>query len=306
VITTVPIVGPLTDLRLGKISIGLDTFPEVGNDPSRDGMKKLWISILPSYFHFSMYIFNRFTAKFIFVVVFSVVPGILVGHYTQLVWAQTWRVGCGKTFYKPEDAQFAQQMYICNYGVAGNLIRSEMYIKGEPCSECPPGTTCSLEYPGLCSGIPDEPLTIRPPVILPEDFAGFPTLNSSDSSLPSSSISSLTPELIETFVVDPPLAGQKNSSCINKCKTNGGCSVKIETSSFISGPVLGSCFPPDFGGECSGIPDLCQPCIHICSYYPGQEVIIHLDEQGYTQHSQHSFSFSFKKCFIKLQVLKQK
>ena len=110
-------------------------------------------------------------------------PGVLVGHFTQLAWAQTWRIGCGKITYISKNhlqnnEVTGQQLYICNYGVAGNFIRSEMYQKGEPCSQCPAGTSCSSEYPGLCSGTPDQPLTIRPPIILPEDFAGFPTSQS--------------------------------------------------------------------------------------------------------------------------------
>ena len=111
------------------------------------------------------------------------VPGVLVGHFTQLAWAQTWRIGCGKITYISKNhlqnnEVTGQQLYICNYGVAGNFIRSEMYQKGDPCSQCPAGTSCSSEYPGLCSGTPDQPLTIRPPIILPEDFAGFPTSQS--------------------------------------------------------------------------------------------------------------------------------
>ena len=115
------------------------------------------------------------------------VPGVLVGHFTQLAWAQTWRIGCGKITYISKNhlqnnEVTGQQLYICNYGVAGNFIRSEMYQKGDPCSQCPAGTSCSSEYPGLCSGTPDQPLTIRPPIILPEDFAGFPTSQSGSNS----------------------------------------------------------------------------------------------------------------------------
>ena len=114
-------------------------------------------------------------------------PGVLVGHFTQLAWAQTWRIGCGKITYISKNhlqnnEVTGQQLYICNYGVAGNFIRSEMYQKGDPCSQCPAGTSCSSEYPGLCSGTPDQPLTIRPPIILPEDFAGFPTSQSGSNS----------------------------------------------------------------------------------------------------------------------------
>ena len=48
----------------------------------------------------------------------------------------------------------------------------------------------------------------------------------------------------------------------------------------ISGAVLGSCFPPLFGGECSGIPKDCKPCIDVCTGYSDQELVVHLDEDG--------------------------
>ena len=53
----------------------------------------------------------------------------------------------------------------------------------------------------------------------------------------------------------------------------------------ISGAVLGSCFPPLFGGECSGIPKDCKPCIDVCTGYSDQELVIHLDEDGNILHS---------------------
>jgi len=49
-----------------------------------------------------------------------------------------------------------------------------MYKIGEACSACPPGTTCSSSHPGLCSGTPREPLTIRPPKY-GHVFVGLPT-----------------------------------------------------------------------------------------------------------------------------------
>ena len=30
---------------------------------------------------------------------FSAPPGVLIGHFTQLCWAQAWRIGCGKIYY---------------------------------------------------------------------------------------------------------------------------------------------------------------------------------------------------------------
>ena len=57
-----------------------------------------------------------------------------------------------------------------NLIIAGNLIGSQMYKIGEPCSSCPSGTSCSKEYPGLCSGTPDKPLKIRRPFPLPKEL----------------------------------------------------------------------------------------------------------------------------------------
>lgn len=70
------------------------------------------------------------------------------GHYTQLLWADTTLIGCGfKMFF---EAGWWKKLYTCNYGPAGNIIFSQMYLQGAPCSACPAGTSCSLEYPGLC------------------------------------------------------------------------------------------------------------------------------------------------------------
>ena len=49
----------------------------------------------------------------------SAPPGILVGHFTQLVWAQAWKIGCGRIVYKPEGKKRFENLFICNYGLAG-------------------------------------------------------------------------------------------------------------------------------------------------------------------------------------------
>ncbi|XP_022242309.1 CRISP/Allergen/PR-1-like [Limulus polyphemus] len=36
------------------------------------------------------------------------------GHYTQVVWANTYKVGCGYTYYK--NNQWYTKLYVCNYG----------------------------------------------------------------------------------------------------------------------------------------------------------------------------------------------
>lgn len=75
------------------------------------------------------------------------------GHFTQLVWATSWRMGCGYTVHK-RGKEYVE-LYTCNYGPAGNVKNESMYKKGEPYSECPInscwGKSCAKpSYPGLC------------------------------------------------------------------------------------------------------------------------------------------------------------
>lgn len=70
------------------------------------------------------------------------------GHYTQLAWANTQKVGCGYTYY--QKGGWFTKLYVCDYGPAGNILEDRMYVKGSACSACPEGTSCSRNYPGLC------------------------------------------------------------------------------------------------------------------------------------------------------------
>ena len=70
------------------------------------------------------------------------------GHFTQAVWADTDKVGCGASSYR--DGKWFATLYTCNYGPNGNFIRGEMYKQAPACSACPAGTSCSKQFPGLC------------------------------------------------------------------------------------------------------------------------------------------------------------
>ncbi|XP_063843649.1 uncharacterized protein LOC135090578 isoform X2 [Scylla paramamosain] len=114
------------------------------------------------------------------------------GHYTQMLWWDTALIGCGFTMFL-EDGWW-KKLYTCNYGPAGNIIFSQMYLLGAPCSACPAGTSCSLQYPGLCEGDADvnstsvASSTILPPTPAEDDintilgdfkgFTGLINLNS--------------------------------------------------------------------------------------------------------------------------------
>ncbi|KAG1649732.1 CRISP/Allergen/PR-1 [Nymphon striatum] len=58
------------------------------------------------------------------------------GHYTAMLWATTWLVGCGGI------SSDAGRILICNYGPSGNLISGDMYKEGDACTKCPPNTCC--------------------------------------------------------------------------------------------------------------------------------------------------------------------
>ena len=87
----------------------------------------------------------------------------MVGHYTQVVWANTEFVGCAVSTHgsykvclkaitlRKKDDKSILQFLVCNYGRGGN-IRSDtgaspIYKIGKPGSECPDGYA---EQNGLC------------------------------------------------------------------------------------------------------------------------------------------------------------
>jgi len=57
------------------------------------------------------------------------------GHYTQVVWAETYKVGCGFKAYQASDGY--KKFYVCNYGPGGNIIGGSMYTEGDACTACP-------------------------------------------------------------------------------------------------------------------------------------------------------------------------
>lgn len=90
-----------------------------------------------------------------------------VGHYTQLVWADTEKIGCGSTSFP--DGKFFTTLYTCNYGPNGNIQQTAMYKQGPACSQCPDGYTCSKEYPGICGkSNPGDPNQASSPPESPE------------------------------------------------------------------------------------------------------------------------------------------
>jgi len=55
--------------------------------------------------------------------------GGVVGHFTQVVWGESYQIGCGFTFYYDETKPQMPytKLYICNYGPGGNVMQQPMY-----------------------------------------------------------------------------------------------------------------------------------------------------------------------------------
>jgi len=71
----------------------------------------------------------------------------VIGHYTQVVWAETAEVGCGYMTSFVNDR--LESVLVCNYGPGGNWLGNAVYEQGEPGSNCPTGTSATSA--GLCA-----------------------------------------------------------------------------------------------------------------------------------------------------------
>ncbi|XP_021489107.1 peptidase inhibitor 16 [Meriones unguiculatus] len=92
-------------------------------------------------------------------------PGQMCGHYTQVVWSKTEKIGCGSHFCETlqgvEEANV--HLLVCNYEPPGNVKGRKPYQEGTPCSQCPLGYSCANS---LCEPRrkPEEAEDSPPPV----------------------------------------------------------------------------------------------------------------------------------------------
>ncbi|XP_068223924.1 uncharacterized protein [Palaemon carinicauda] len=80
------------------------------------------------------------------------VNGKVIGHYTQVLWANTYEIGCGGVHYSTDLSGTTypeSKIYVCNYGPAGNFLGQEIYTQGTAASQCSNGI--STTYPDLCA-----------------------------------------------------------------------------------------------------------------------------------------------------------
>jgi hypothetical protein len=69
----------------------------------------------------------------------------VTGHYTQVIWAETFLVGCG--LLADRNNGMYRKFVVCNYYVAGNFYNKPIYKRGSPASACAKADT---DYNGLC------------------------------------------------------------------------------------------------------------------------------------------------------------
>ena len=78
-----------------------------------------------------------------------------VGHYSALVWADTYLIGCAAVkWYGDSSRMRASIIYVCNYGPAGNYRDEPLYRVGKACSACDgdfPKCNDNLCYPSSSS-----------------------------------------------------------------------------------------------------------------------------------------------------------
>jgi len=86
-------------------------------------------------------------------------PGKVCGHYTELVWAENYLVGCGisncgNVTVNGKIINKAQYV-VCNYAPGGNYYGEKPYKTGKSCSDCPKKNGC------VCAAS-DKPTTDSP------------------------------------------------------------------------------------------------------------------------------------------------
>jgi len=84
----------------------------------------------------------------VYYIIIKLYSGGTSGHATQVIWAESHRVGCG--IMQQKDKIYGNKFNIfCDYGPAANVLGAKVYIRGDPGTNCEEGTEHE-ESTGLC------------------------------------------------------------------------------------------------------------------------------------------------------------
>ena len=79
--------------------------------------------------------------------------GEVCGHYTQMIWYNSYLVGCAQINQSPCGE--SGTTIICNYAIGGNIVGSPPYTEGQACSQCATSSPncnedlCSINAPTM-------------------------------------------------------------------------------------------------------------------------------------------------------------
>ncbi|NXP65293.1 PI16 inhibitor, partial [Chloropsis cyanopogon] len=113
------------------------------------------------------------------------VPEQMCDNYTQLVWAQTTRIGCGKSFCEKIDGLDTENVHllVCSYYPPSDAKNKKPYWTGPSCKKCPRGTVCVDNLCAVEAGI-GEPLSSFIKRIFSSNFifSSFPSIAALETS----------------------------------------------------------------------------------------------------------------------------
>lgn len=90
-------------------------------------------------------------------------PGEVCGHYTQMVWAESYSLGCALTRCTDDirDGMTSQAIVACNYGPGGNIAGESPYNReNDKCATCKKSGSIDWTVAcvnGLCNDTPEPP-----------------------------------------------------------------------------------------------------------------------------------------------------
>lgn len=79
----------------------------------------------------------------------------VVGHFTQLVWHDSYQIGCAAALCDVPDSDY-RYIYVCHYCPQGNEQLREPYTKGETCAACPDECNDNLCIAASACEVPKE------------------------------------------------------------------------------------------------------------------------------------------------------
>lgn len=106
--------------------------------------------VLEEAFRFWQRQWRNFSPSYIINYPFHLPSASKVGYYSQIIWAQTKYLGCGRIRYG--TLIITKYIVICVYGPS-IIQHDNVFEIGRYCSKCPTGLNCNQKYRYLCGEV---------------------------------------------------------------------------------------------------------------------------------------------------------